>query len=225
MGGFARWHVLRHLRHREQARVATHGAISAVRASIVATSRFLAWLAEHKPSITTATQVDLDQYAVEHSGQARAVVAFLAWTARTGLTSDLKLPTEQSAQAEVTLADEDRWAPAQLLLHDDTIRLYVRVAGLFTLLFAQPLARITRMRAEQVTVCDDGRVTVTFDTVPIELPESLGRLVLAHLARRGQASHASRPDRWALLVEGARPAGCDETKYPALAPIDVLFEL
>ena len=203
LGRFARWHVLRRLRHQEQGGVATHGAINSARACIVATARFLAWLADHNTSITSATQTDLDQYAVEHPGQAKAVVAFLAWAGRTGLTSGIKLPTHQPAQPEVTLADEDRWAQVELLLHDDTIRLYVRVAGLFTLLFAQPLARITRMRADQITARDDGRVTVTFDTVPIELPDPLGRLVLAHLARRGQASYASRPDHW--LFPGGIP--------------------
>jgi hypothetical protein len=49
----------------------------------------------------------------------------------------------------------------------------------------------------------DGHVTVTFDTVSIELPKPLDRLVLAHLARRGQASYASRPSYW--LFPGSIP--------------------
>ena len=204
LGRFARWHVLRRLRHQEQAGVATHGAISGARATIVATARFLAWIAAHDTNITAATQADLEQYAVEYPGRAKMLAAFLAWARRTGLSSGIKLATPaQQGQPEVTLADQDRWAQIELLLRDDTIRLYVRVAGLFTLLFAQPLARITRMRADQVTVNDDGHVTVTFDTVPIDLPESLERLVLAHLARRGQASYASRPDHW--LFPGGIP--------------------
>ena len=58
----------------------------------------------------------------------------------------------------VTLADEDRWTQVQLLLHDDTIRLYTRIAGLFVLLYAQPLARVARMRADQITVSTEGVV-------------------------------------------------------------------
>lgn len=200
---FARWHVLRRLRHQEQAGAATHGAINGARASIVATARFLNWLAAHNTSITAVTQTELDQYAVQHPGQAQTVVAFLAWTTRTGLTSGIKLPTHQPPQPAVTLAEEDRWAQVELLLHDDTIRLYTRIGGLFTLLYAQPLARITRMRAEQITVCEDGHVTVTFDTFAIELPEPLDKLVLAQLARRGQASYASHPDHW--LFPGGIP--------------------
>ena len=234
LGRFARWHVLRRLRHQEQTGQATHGAISGARGCIVATARFLTWLAEHNTSITTATQSDLDQYAVECPGQAKAVVAFVTWAKRTGLTSGIKLPTYQPAQPEVTLADEDRWAQVELLLHDDTIRLYVRVAGLFTLLFAQPLARITRMRADQITAHENGRVTVTFDTAPIELPDPLGRLVLAHLARRGQASYASHPDHWLfpggipgnhLVTENIRGQLVQRGIQPAAARKAAMFQL
>ena len=234
LGRFARWHVLRRLRHQEQTGAATHGAINAARASIVATARFLAWLAAHNTSITTVTQAELDEFAVEHPGRAQAVVAFLAWTARTGLTSGIKLPTHQPPQPEVTLADEDRWAQVQLLIHDDTIRLYTRVAGLFTLLFAQPLARICRMRVEQITARDDGHVTVTFDTFPIELPEPLDRLVLAQLARRGQASYASHPDHWLfpggipgrhLVTENIRSQLVERGIQPSTARKAAMFQL
>src|SRR5665647_2665533 len=179
--------VLRRLRHHQAAGRLMHGAISGARSTIVATAR----------------QADCDQYALERPGQAKSVIAFLAWTARTGPTGDLTLPTRPKTQPQVILSDQERWDQVDLLLGDDTIRLDVRIAGLFTLLFAQPLARIMRMRADQVTTRDDGHVAVTFDTVPIELPPPLARLVLTHLARRGQASYASTPDRW--LFPGGIP--------------------
>lgn len=200
---FARWHVLRRLRHQQAAGRLTHGAISGARATIVATSRFLTWLAEHQTTIGAATQTHVEQYATERPGQAQAVVAFLAWTRRTGLTCELTLPTRPTTQPQVTLAEDARWDQVDLLLTDDTIRLYVRIAGLFTLLFAQPLARIAAMRADQITVHDDGRVDVTFDTVPVQMPAPVERLVLTHLARRGQASYASSTDQW--LFPGGIP--------------------
>jgi len=203
IGRFARWHVLRRLNIHAQAGTLTHGAISSARATIVVTVRFLSWLADRNQTITTAAQADLDRYAARYPGRAVALVLFVTWTAGTGLTSGLNMPVKQQHQPQVTLSDHDRWNHVELLLHDDTIRLYTRVAGLFTLLFAQPLARITRMRAGQITVHEDGHVTVTFDTFPIELPEPLDRLVLAQLARRGQASYASHPDQW--LFPGGIP--------------------
>jgi hypothetical protein len=203
LGRFARWHLLRRLRHQEQNGKVTHGAINGARAAIVATAKFLSWLDEHHTTLATMTQTDLDTYVVARPAQARTVASFLAWSRRSGLTRDLQLAPPQRAFPEVTLADEDRWTQVELLLHDDTIRLYTRVAGLFTLLFAQSLTRICSMRADQISTREDGVVTVTFDTVPIELPERLDQLVLQQLARRGQASYASHPDTW--LFPGGIP--------------------
>lgn len=200
---YARWHLLRRLRLQHQRGVLTHGAISAARASIVATARLLAWLAQRGVSISTATQADIDQHTADHYGRAQSVVSFLAWAHRTRLTGDLKVAVKQRDKPQVTLSDRDRWAHVERLLLDDTIQLYVRVAGLFVLLFAQPLSRTCRMRADQISVHDDGTVTATFDTFSIELPQPLDQLVVRHLATRGQASYASRPDRW--LFPGGHP--------------------
>lgn len=57
---YARWQVLRRLRHQEQRGVLTHGAISAGRASIVATTRLLGWLDQRGTDITAATQADIE---------------------------------------------------------------------------------------------------------------------------------------------------------------------
>jgi len=200
---YARWHLLRRLHLQHQRGTLTHGAISAARASIVGTARLLAWLAQRGVSIGTATQADIDQYAADHYGRAQSVISFLAWAHRTRLTSDLKVAVKQQNAPQVTLSDRDRWAHVERLLHDDTIRLNVRVAGLFVLLFAQPLSRTCRMRADQITSHADGTVTATFGTFSIELPQPLDRLVLQHLATRGQASYASQPDLW--LFPGGHP--------------------
>jgi hypothetical protein len=201
---FARWQVIRRLRHHEQAGTLTHGAISAARGTIVATTRFMHWQTSRGRPIQATTQDDLDRYSHTHRGRALALAPFLAWAANAGtLTDGLTLPARADSQPAVTLSDHDRWAQVELLIHDNTIRLYCRVAGLFLLLFAQPLARICRMRAAQVREQADGRLTVTFDTFPVELPEPLDQLVREHLTRRGQASYASRPDHW--LFPGGTP--------------------
>lgn len=200
---YARWQVLRRLRQQQHQATLTHGAISTARASIVATMRLLTWLASHGTDITAATQTDIEHYADEHPGRARAARPFLAWAHRTELTTKMSLPVPERDQPQVTVSDADRWAHVELLLHDNTIRLYVRVAGLFTLLFAQPLSRTCAMRAEQITQHTDGTITVNFDTYPIELPKPLDALVRQHLATRGQASYASRPDQW--LFPGGHP--------------------
>ncbi|MHB1534818.1 MAG: hypothetical protein ACYC1D_09450 [Acidimicrobiales bacterium] len=201
---FARWHVLRRLRHHADSGTLSQGTVSAARATIMVTVRFLAWLAEHDNDITTLSQGDLDRYAVEHPARAELLAPFLRWTTRSaGLPSGLEVPTRRPPQPLVTLSDTQRWAQVETLLHDDSIRLHTRVAGLFTLLFAQPLARICNMRADQITGQPDGPTTVTFDSTPIELPDPLDRLVVEQLASHGQASYASHADNW--LFPGGVP--------------------
>lgn len=200
---FARWQVLRRLRRAEQRGTLTHGAISAARATIVVTARFMHWLTENGIELADLDQADLDRYAEEHRARAVALRPFLAWCSRTSLQTELSPVRRAEAQPAVTLSDEDRWAHVHVLLHDETIRLYSRIAGLFVLLYAQPLARVCRMRAEQVTITPGGAVTITFDTYPVELPDPLDRLVRTHLTRRGQASYASGTDVW--LFPGGIP--------------------
>jgi hypothetical protein len=203
LGRYAKWHLLRRLRHQEQAGAVTHGAIAAARSSIVASARLLTSLDDHDSDLATVTQAILEEYAVERPGQAIAVVQFLGWGRRNGVASAATLPTPQRGEPKVTLDHEARWAQIEQLLHDDTFRMYSRVAGLFTLLYAQPLARICRMRADQVTVDSGGSVCVTFDSIPVELHDPLKSLLLQHLAQRGQASYVSRADRW--LFPGGIP--------------------
>jgi hypothetical protein len=55
-------------------------------------------------------------------------------------------------------------------VQDDSIRFHSRIAGLFVLLYAQPLARVCRMRARRITVDEAGKVIATFDTFPSSSP-------------------------------------------------------
>lgn len=80
---------------------------------------------------------------------------------------------------------------------------YTCVAGRFTLLFAQPLVRIRRMRTDQVTLHPDGRVLVRFNTDPVDMPELVGQIVPQHLARHGGPSYVSRNSGW--LIPGGIP--------------------
>lgn len=197
---FARWHILRKL-HLLGDQVTRSSATNA-RAWIVATIKFLTWLDHHGTAISHLTQGFLDLYLVDHPGHASMLIPFIEWTTRTGLTCELTIPRPPVPLPVVVLSDEQRWAHVETLLHDNTIRLNVRISGLFMLLFAQPLSRICRMRAHQITVHPD-TVTVAFDTEPIELPTHMDQLVREHLTRPGWASYISQADNW--LFPGGIP--------------------
>jgi hypothetical protein len=197
IGRFAKWQVLRKLRLNAGRGVLSSKSIENGRATIITAVRFLTWLDRRGKTLQTVSQADLEAYLVAYPGRGEVLVPFIAFTNRTKLTSGLETPKWQRPPPRVVLSDRDRWAQVELLLHDESIRLYVRVAGLFTLLFAQPLTRICRMRTDQIQhSADGGRVTVNFDTFPIELPGPLDQLVLEQLSREGQASYASRRDPW-----------------------------
>lgn len=200
---YARWHVLRRLREQATRDKATHSAVQNARATIVAATRYLIWLAEQQTTLAEATQDDLDRYLLAFPARRGPVAPFIGWAREHALTTTNRPAGRNPPPPQVTLSDLDRWAHVETLLHDDSIRLYTRVAGLLTLLFAQPLARILRMRTDQITTTPDGHVAVTFDTVPIELPAPLDHLVREQLSRPGQAGYVSQPDRW--LFPGGIP--------------------
>ena len=178
---FARWQLLRRLRVLGERDRVTRGGVQHARAAILGAARFLRWLDEHDTTLAATSQAQLEDYLVGHPGRGYSLKTFLDWTARSGLSPKLHIPPAERPLPEVTLSDQRRWQQAERLLHDEDIRLYVRIGGLFLLLFAQPLSRICRMRAEQITTGPNG-VTVTFDTVPIQLPDPLDRLLVSDRA-------------------------------------------
>ncbi len=199
---FIRWHLLRRLRLQQQAGTLTHGAVAAARTTILATIRFLIWVDQRQLTLATLCQADIDQYLVGHPGSGYAARPFLLWAERDGLTQPVAIPIPRRPSPDFAISDDQRWSQVHTLLHDESIRLYARIAGLFILLYGQPLSRIVRMHSEQVTITG-ATVNVTFDTFHIELPEPLDQLVTRHLTRRGQASYAAHPGPW--LFPGGLP--------------------
>ena len=189
---FAQWHLLRRLRHLEAQNKVTRSSVQNARATMITAIRLLIWLDELGIALADATQDHFDAYLSEYPGRGTVLNRFIDWTNHTGATNNLRIPTPQRPDLQVQLSDDQRWAHVETLLHDNTIRRYTRIAGLFMLLFAQPLSRICRMRHDQVTIEPDGTVTTAFDTVPIEMPELLDHLLRDHLADGGPASFANK---------------------------------
>lgn len=202
---FARWTVLRRLRRHAENGTLTKGVFQGARSHLRRIVTLLSWLEARDRSLQTATQADLELYLAGHPRSVGGELSqFLAWARQTGLNTTLTTTIAAHPAPQVTMSDADRWEHVSTLLHDDTIRLYTRIGGLFMLLFAQPLAGICRMRTAQVDAIDpDGRVLVTFRDTPLEMPEPLGALIRTHIGRRGQASYVSRGNGW--LFPGGIP--------------------
>lgn len=187
---FARWKLLRHLHLLDAHGRVTTGAASTTRSDFVGALRLLIWLDQHELDLTRTTQPDLDRYMTQYPGRGSSISRFIDWTNQTNVTADLRIPTPPRPVPQVVLGNEQRWRHVEILLHDNSIRLRARIAGLFMLLFAQPLSRIVTLRADQVGVHTD-TVTVTFDTIAIEMPELLDQLLRDHLQQQGPGSYAN----------------------------------
>ncbi|MGI9017616.1 MAG: hypothetical protein ACR2HR_11040 [Euzebya sp.] len=202
---FARWHILRRLRRTADAGTLTNGSINVARTQINAAIRLCNWATERGRSVTAMTQADLERYVINRPGGQHTLHGFVAWLRRTGLNTAVRIAAHETTLPEVILTDADRWAHVDILLHDDRIRLYARIGGLFMLLFAQPLTAISRMRTDQVTLGEDGRVTVSFTDTPVQMPGGLDDLIRTHLTRPATPSITSQNHGW--LFPGRSPGG------------------
>ncbi len=203
IGRYARWHVLGYLRDAAGRGQLSMGGVYAARSKVNAAIRLALWADARGLTLAALTQGQLEEYLVEHPGAGTALQGFLGWLRRTRTNPHVRIPWPESTTPDVLVSDADRWKQIDQLLHDETIILYARIGGLFALLFAQPLATIITMRADQVTITDDGRVLVAFDTLPIEMPPGLDELLRRHLSRPGAASIASSEHGW--LFPGRNP--------------------
>ena len=200
---FAHWHVLRHLRKVAGEGRLTKAIIDRAREQISAAIRFLAFLDEHGTTATTATQDHLELYQTTRKVTLSSEYAFVTWLRTSRVNTRLSVHYAPYGPPSVTVSDQERWLHVERLLHDDALRSYTRIGGLFTLLFAQPLSRIVSMRSSQVTIGTRGRIDVIFNSAPIQMPAVVDELIRQHLQRRGQSLYASRDTGW--LFPGGRP--------------------
>lgn len=105
-------------------------------------------------------------------------------------------------------------ALARRLLHDPSIAVRDRVAGVLIVLFAQPVGRIARLLVDAITVVG-GSVAVRFGDTAIMLPEPLaGDLRVLIADRRGCVAAGVPESRWLFPVRLTGPA--DQRTRPSL---------
>jgi integrase len=151
--------------------------------NVRAATSFLAWLADRQLTLAACQQPDLDAWLATGPAACQAG-DFLSWAARHGHCQAFTLPGR--ARASGTAASQDqRWALAARLLHDDTLDVTDRAAGCLLLLYGQQLSRIAAMTTSQVTL-SDGDVLVRFGDHHVPVPEPLG-VILTKLIRTGRS--------------------------------------
>lgn len=214
---YARWYLLRRLRGRlTQARTGGQGQAvqrhmterekDNIRNNVRAAVRLLDLAASRQLTLTDITQANLDTWAADGMfTYGHCTATFVRWAVASKHTRPgLKAHYDNTGRTQRPHDTERRWQDARRLLHNQTLPLPDRVAGLLVLLYAQSPAVIEGLTT--ATVDDDGTtITLTLATVPIVLPDPLAGLMREHLAtRRGHAT-IGQPSEMPWLFPGGRP--------------------
>jgi hypothetical protein len=186
---FATWHQLRRLRERSRRAELTAGQTHHARAEVRAAIALIAWLRDTGTTLADCTQRHIDRWLAENPPRNTRVRAFLLWTRSNHHTGDVDVPDQRRARGTRTgIEDDHRWALVRRLLHDDSVSIQDRVAGLLLLLFGQPLSKVARLTRDQI-VHDDTRTRIMLGAEPLDLPSPAGR------ARAPTRRQPTRPRR------------------------------
>jgi hypothetical protein len=143
-------------------------------------------------------------YLTEHATTAYHVRTFISWCKKRNLVNhDLEIPILGIETPIIPATSDDRWEKLQRLLQDDAIDLRSRVAGIFVVLYAQPISRLAILTtdAREETA---GGTTISFGTTPVLLPPRIAELTKSLIATPAHAPiAATTPSKW--LFPGRHP--------------------
>jgi hypothetical protein len=185
---FATLHQLRRLRERSRRADLTVGQTHHARAEVRGAIALIAWLRHNSTTLADCTQRQVDCWLAENPPRNRRIRAFLLWTSRNHHTGDIEVSDQLRRYGTRTAIEDDRrWALVRCRLHEDSVALQDRVAGLLLLLFGQQLSKVARLKRDQIGH-DDGGTRIVLGAEPLDLPSPLDGLV-RQLAdnRRGHA--------------------------------------
>lgn len=196
---WATWQVLARLRRRYPDGDTTPGAAHNAAGDLAEASRFLAHLHDQGRTLRDCRQNDIDGWLAHPAVTRHRIRGLLAWAAtRKLVTPGLEVPPPQRSTTPKPMDEADRWALARRCLHDDGLDPADRVVGILVLLYAQPLARISRLQLNDLTVDADGQLFITLDHDRVLMPDPLDGLLRRLPWRRqiGPSGVVDAADQW-----------------------------
>lgn len=147
---FATWHHRRRLAAAIDNGTLRPASTRAARRHIRAGWNFIVWLDRRGVTLAGCRQADIDLWFSTGNTNRLSATGFITW-ARTQRLCDRHFDVPVYHPATPTaMPHGERVKLVSRLLHDDTIPLGDRVAGLLVALYAQPVTRISRLRLDAI---------------------------------------------------------------------------
>lgn len=173
---YARWRILRPVRAKAEAGPISDATGHGARTRLRAAATFLAFVADRGRAPGDCRQVDIDAWFTEHPDhRTHPARPFVTWAMERHAIPRLDYPPRGGTgggTVTVTVTGDERWVVARHLLQDPGIDTADRVAGALVVIYAQPLARITRLSVDDVTIKPD-RVSLRLGHSAIDVPHPL----------------------------------------------------
>lgn len=177
-------------------------------------TEFIAWPHERNLTLATCTQATLDQWHATHLGHERSSAkAFLTWAMRTRRMPSLDLPRTPVRQRQ-PITQHQRLQLLRKLLTDDTVELMDRVTAILTLLYGQPLTKITRLSISDIVTTEE-EVLVRFGEPPTPVPAIFAPLLVSWRDQRPNMRTATNPNSQWLFPAGGRDSHCTRAPWSA----------
>jgi hypothetical protein len=176
IASFASWHHRRRLVRMIELGTLRPFSTRNARQQIRVAAQFLVWLGERDVALTDCRQADLDAWFSSGTTTRAHAVGFLVWARDSRRCHrSLRVPNLKPAMPTV-MARHERVALVNQLLHDDSLALADRVAGLLVALYAQPVSRLCDIAISDIDL-NSQPAAVVVRVARIELDDDTARLV------------------------------------------------
>ncbi len=208
---FGLWHQLPAMRARAAGGPLRTTAAQYARSRFIQAQAFLTWTDALGVRPSALTQAHIDAYYASHaSHQREGVRAFLVWAAGHGhIPGHLDSPRQQPYTGQV-ITQQRRLDLLRRFATDEAIPIRTRAAACLMLLYAQPLSRILRLSAADLSRDDDGQTWLRLGDPPSPVPAPFGALL--HQLDHGSdwlfpGRHAGQPAAYRPMAAQLREHG------------------
>jgi hypothetical protein len=194
---FGQWHQLPAMRARAAAGPLAPTACQYAKTRFTAAQAFLTWIpaAGVRPSALTQAHIDA-YYGSCRAYQRLAVRAFLTWAAEHGhIPARLDIPRERYATGQA-ITQKRRLDLLRRFATDTAVPLRPRGAACIMLLYAQPLTRILRLTAGDLTRDGDGQTWLNLGEPPSPVPPPFDDLLHQLAGARHHHVPVNRASSW-----------------------------